>query len=242
MNKKRLVVTMSAGLLALSALGGTAFAHWGPGNAEAVQEKIAEELGQDQETVAQAFATAGDEARDAAIAAKLAKLVEAGAITQAEADEIQAWYDAAPDALSKTKKAGPHVDLERVAEILGVDQETLESAAGAARNEVAAEAFSERLEAAVAEGRITEEQAAEMRERFENRPQREFGQGQREKHGREFGQGQRDKHGRGFGQGRRGQRGPGGFGGGTHGFRGLPDLAPEADDAPAVVEPTGLAA
>ena len=221
---------MSAGLLALSALGGTAFAHWGPGNADAIQEKIAEELGQDQETVAQAFATVGDETRDAAIVVKLAKSVEAGAITQAEADEIQAWYDSAPDAVSKTKKAGPHVPLERVAEMLGVDAKTLESAARTALKEAWVAGFSERLDVSVAEGRITEGKAAEMLQRFEDRPQREFDQGQRGQHGRGFGPVHRTRHGRG------------GFGGGLRDFGGLRDLAPETEDVPAVVDPTGLAA
>jgi hypothetical protein len=230
MNKKRLVVTMSAGLLALSALGGTAFAHWGPGNADAIQEKIAEELGQDQETVAQAFATVRNETRDAAIAVKLAKSVEAGAITQAEADEIHAWYDSAPDALSKTKKAGPHVELERVAEMLGVDAKTLESAGRAALKEAAEAAFAERLDASVTEGRITEEEATEMLQRFQDRPQRKFGQGQRGQHGHSFGPAQRGGHGRG------------GFGGGMRDFGGLRDLAPETEDVPAVVNPRGLAA
>lgn len=231
MNKKRIVLTMSVGLLALSAFGGTAFAHWGPGNAEATYEKIAEELGTEQQTVADAFATAGDEARDAAIAEKLAKLVEVGAITQEEADEIQAWYDTAPDSIDKMKRGGHHVDLERVAELLDVDIETLSSVAGQARSEVAVEAYSARLDEAVADGRITEEEAAEMLARFENRPQREFGE-RGDKHGRRHHH--RGGHGRGMGE-MRGERPEGqGFGG----FR----LAPEGDDAPTFVDPTGFAA
>jgi hypothetical protein len=228
MNKTRIVVTMSAGLLALSALGGTAFAHWNPGNAEATYEKIAEELGQEQTTVADAFATASSEARDAAITEKLAKLVEVGAITQAEADEIQAWYDSAPDAVDNMRKARPHVDLERVAELLGVDVETLEGVAGDARSDVATEAYSAQLDAAVADGRITEEEAAAMLEQFENRPQREFGERQRGEHGRESGQHRRGGHG----------RGAQGFGG----MRGMDHEAPDADDAPPIVDPAALSA
>jgi hypothetical protein len=230
MNKTRIVVTMSAGLLALSALGGTAFAHLGPGNAEATYEKIAEELGQDQQVVADAFGTASDEARDTAIAEKLAKLVEVGAITQEEADEVQAWYDSAPDAVDNMKRARPHADLERVAELLGVDVETLEGVASDARSEVAVEAYSERLDAAVADGRITEEEAAAMLEQFENRPQREFGQRQGEERGR----------GHGRGQGRMGHQGQGGHGGGFGG--GMRGIAPEAPEAPADVDPAAFAA
>jgi hypothetical protein len=200
-----MAVTLSVGLLALSALGGTAFAHWGPGNADAAYEKIAETLGQDQATVADALAQATDEARDAAIAEKLAKLVEVGALTQAEADEVQARYDSAPDSLASFPKLrGEHADLERVAELLGVDVETLQTVAGDARRDVAVEAYTARLDAAVAEGRLTQEEADEMLQAFEDRPQREMGdRGERGERG--FGRHQRGGHG-GF-QGMGGMRG-----------------------------------
>jgi hypothetical protein len=230
MNKTRIVVTMSAGLLALSALGGTGFAHWNPGNAEATYQKIADELGQDQTDVAAAFAAASEEARDVAITAKLANLVEIGAITQAEADEIQAWYETAPDAVDNIRKARPNVDLDRVAELLGVDVETLQTTAGDARNAVATEAYSARLDAAVADGRIMEEEAATMLEQFENRPQHEMGE-------REGEQGHENQQGRRHGQ----RHGRGGFGEGMRGFGEMRGMAPDADDAPPVVDPAAFA-
>ncbi|MDA1035639.1 MAG: hypothetical protein O3B65_02010 [Chloroflexi bacterium] len=215
MKKTRIVVVMSAGLLALAALGGTAFAHWGPGNAEATYEKIAEGLGQDQETVSDAFGLASDEARDEAIAAKLAHLVESGALTQAEADEIQAWYDSAPAALNGFPLSGARADIERVAEILGVDAETLKEVAGTARNDVAAEVHADRLNEAVAEGRITQEQADEMLAQFESR--RENGMDHRGGRGSE-----------GRGPEGRGHRGFGGFGEFHRGMA-APDDAPVLD-------------
>ena len=171
MRKAKVVAVVAAGLLTVSALGGTALAHWGPGNADAVYEKIAGELGSDQETVADAFATAADEARDAAIAEKLARLVENGVLTQEEADEVQAWYDSAPVAVGRLPLRAGHgrADLERVAEILGVDVETLTDAASDARHAVAVEAYRARLDEAVVGGRITQEQADEMLAEFESR-------------------------------------------------------------------------
>ena len=216
MKKTRIVAVMSAGLLALAALGGTAFAHWGPGTAEATYEKIADALGEDQETVSEAFAQASDEARDEAIAAKLARLVESGAITQAEADEIQAWYDSAPDALNGFPRFGARADIERVAEILGIDAETLKDVAGTARSEAVVEARVDRLNEAVADGQITQEQADEMLARFESRIE----------------SGMNHRGGRGFGG-----RGHRGFGGSGEFHRG--SQAP--GDAP-VLDPDALAA
>ena len=81
MKTERMFLTLLVGVLSLSALGGTAFAHWSPEKAAATYEKIADTLGEDQPTVSDALAQAAGEARDAAIAAKLAQLVEAGALT-----------------------------------------------------------------------------------------------------------------------------------------------------------------
>ena len=203
MKTKRMFLTLSVGLLALSALGGTAFAHWSPEKAAATYEKIADTLSEDQ---------AAGEARDAAIAAKLAQLVEAGALTQTEADEIQAWYDGAPDALESTPQLrGGHADLERVAELLGMDIETLQMVTDDARRDVRTEAYTAMLDAVAADGRLTQEEADERLQAFENRPQREAG---------ERGQ-------RGFGPHHRG-----GFGG-CHGMRGMPPagVAPKGGDS-----------
>lgn len=224
MKKTRLVVVLSAGLLALAALGGTAFAHWGPGNAEATYEKIADALGEDQETVSGAFEQAADEARDDAIAGKLTRLVESGVLTQAEADEIQAWYDSAPDALNGLRTGGARSDIERVAEILGVDAETLKEIAGTARSETALEAHADRLSDAVADGRITQAQADEMLQGFESRIENGMGL----------------RGGRGFGG--RGHRGFGGFGDAGRMFGGFGEshrMFQAPDDAP-VLDPDAL--
>jgi hypothetical protein len=229
MNKTRIVVAMSAGLLALTALGGTAFAFHGPGNTESAYERIAEELGQDQAAVAAAFATASQEARDALVSAKLAKLLETGRATMAEVVEIKAWYDSAPDVFDNIRRARPQGDIGRVAELLGVNAETLKIAAGDARNAVAIATYSARLDAVVANGRITEEEAIVMQEQFENRPQPEMRQREGEQsHNPEYG-----KHG-GHKNGRPG------FSGGIRDFAGMRGMALEAHDAPRVLDPSAL--
>lgn len=201
MRKGKMVAVLSAGLLTVSALGGTAFAHWGHGDQEAVYEKIAEELGTDQSAVSDAYATASEEARDAAIAEKLAALVERGALTQEEADSIQAWYDSAPEAVGKLPIGRGHSkgDLERVAEILGVDLEALTEASENAREALALAEYQVKLDEAVADGRITQEQADEMLARFQERIEAGHGVG------RGFGHHGRGHHGmRGFGEMHRG--------------------------------------
>jgi predicted regulator of amino acid metabolism with ACT domain len=229
MNKTGAVVAMSAGLLALTALGGTAFAQWSPGNAEVAYEKIAEELGQDQRMVAEAFATASDEARDAMISVKLAKWIEIERITQTEADEIQAWYDASPDAIDNIRRTRPQANIDRVAELLGVDVETLQAAAGDARNAMAIAAYSGRLDAAVADGRITEDDSVIMLEQFENRPQPGMGQ-----------RGGQQSHKPAYGKHHGPQNGLRGLGGGIRDFAGMRDTVLEAGDAPLVVDPSAL--
>ena len=200
MRKGKLVAVLSAGLLAVSALGGTAFAHWGGVNSDAVYEKIAEELGTDSATVSEAYATASDEARDAAIAEKLARLVENEVLTQEESDAIQAWYDSAPEAMGKLPigRGIARADLERVAEILGVDLEALTEASASARDAVAVEEYQARLDEAVVDGRITQEQADEMLARFQERVEAGHGVG------KGFGGHGFGPHGRGHHHGMRG--------------------------------------
>ncbi len=64
--------------------------------------------------------------------------------------------------------------LERVADILGIDQETLIDAFKQAQQEMKEEAFINRLNQAVAEGRITQEQADEIIKWWEQRPDDEI--------------------------------------------------------------------
>ena len=66
--------------------------------------------------------------------------------------------------------------LERVADILEIDQEDLIDAFKQAQQEMKGEAFINRLNQAVEEGRITREQAGEIIEWWELRPDDEIGE------------------------------------------------------------------
>lgn len=59
----------------------------------------------------------------------------------------------------------------RVAEILGIEEQKLIDAFTQARKELAAEAFQPRLDKLVEQGRLTEEQANQIREWWEKRPE-----------------------------------------------------------------------
>jgi len=97
---------VTAGLLGVVALTGTAFA-WGGGEggiggrADAVRDRVAEILGIERSALDDAFQQAHQEAAEAALAERLAALVEAGTITQAQADDITAWVDARPAVLDE---------------------------------------------------------------------------------------------------------------------------------------------
>ena len=67
-------------------------------------------------------------------------------------------------------EAGGKGLLERVAEILGIDEEDLTAAFKQARQEMREDAFVSRLDEAVKEGYITQEQADEIIEWWEQRP------------------------------------------------------------------------
>ena len=61
--------------------------------------------------------------------------------------------------------------VARVAEILGIDQEDLVAAFNQARQEMRVEAFDRFLDKAVEQGRIASEEAGEIREWWEQRPE-----------------------------------------------------------------------
>lgn len=63
--------------------------------------KVAEKLGLDEETVAAAMDEARDEMRLEALQERLKEAVDAGTITQEEADQILQWEQSRPDALDK---------------------------------------------------------------------------------------------------------------------------------------------
>jgi len=109
MIKRKITLGVTAGLLGAFALAGAAFADEGPadgGKHDSVKDRVAEILGIERETLDSAMSTARDEHREAKQDERLAALVEAGTITQAQADEIDAWEDSRPEVMDELKRLG----------------------------------------------------------------------------------------------------------------------------------------
>ena len=164
--KRWLVIPAVAGLAAVAALGGMAAASSGGGGETG--SRVAEILELDEETVTDAFKQAMQQRFDEALQARLDKLVEAGRITQEQADELKAWYDERPEGVPGLgfRKHSFHkggADLGAlVAEILEVDEQTVADAIDQARDE----RFQARLDQAVEDERITQEKADAIAERY----------------------------------------------------------------------------
>jgi hypothetical protein len=106
---KRLVLPAVAVIAVLALIGGAALAradHRETGGSSAFIDRVAEILGLAPEDVSSAITQARDEARAERMAAKLAEAVEAGVITQDEADALSDWMSGKPDALKTVRHHG----------------------------------------------------------------------------------------------------------------------------------------
>lgn len=195
MFKRKITLGVTAGLLGAFALAGAAFAQEGPVDGEhprdSIKDRVAEILGIDRETLDSAMSTARDEHREAKQDERLAALVEAGTITQEQAEEIDAWEDAKPEIMDNLKRlareyGGVKGDLEATLATL-VEQEIITQAEA---DEVTAwtEAKPEYLD--------------ELREELKGERD---GKGHRGRHGH-------GRHHRGGPDGNGHGRGPGGYG------------------------------
>ena len=136
MINRKITLGVTAGLLGAFALAGAAFAQEGPVDGEnprdSIKDRVAEILGVDREDLDSAMKTAREEHREAKQDERLAALVEAGTITQEQADEIDQWEDAKPEIMSDLKKlarqyGGVKGDLPATLAIL-VEQEVITQA------------------------------------------------------------------------------------------------------------------
>lgn len=104
MKRRWLMVPMVTGVLAAGIVGGTALAHNGDGEQESpkskVAAKLAEILGLDQQTVQDALQEATQEVRSERTQHRLDDAVEAGRLTQEQADAYSEWYEARPDGIN----------------------------------------------------------------------------------------------------------------------------------------------
>ena len=107
MFKRKITLSVITGLLGALAISGTVFAQEGPAGGtthDSVNEQIAEILGIERETLESAIETARKEYREAKQDKNLTAMVEAGTITQEQANEIDTWKDNKPEVIDRLKK------------------------------------------------------------------------------------------------------------------------------------------
>ena len=101
MKRKWLMVPLVTGILAAGITGATVLAHNEDGEQEspkdAVAAKVAAILGIDEQSVKDAVTEATQEGRSERIQHRLDHMVEAGRLTQDQADAYLSWYEARPD-------------------------------------------------------------------------------------------------------------------------------------------------
>lgn len=101
MKRKWLMLPLVTGILAAGLTGASVLAHNEDGETEspkdAVAAKVAETLGLDQQTVKDALQEAIQEVRSDRLQHRLDHMVEAGRLTQEQADAYLEWYEARPD-------------------------------------------------------------------------------------------------------------------------------------------------
>ena len=107
MFKRKITLSVITGLLGALAISGTVFAQEKQSDStpdNSVNERIAEILGIERETLESAIETARKEYREAKQDKNLTAMVEAGTITQEQANEIDAWKDTKPEVIDRLKK------------------------------------------------------------------------------------------------------------------------------------------
>lgn len=168
-----IAVPIAAALAVVATLGGVAQAH--DGGKGDITARVAEILGVYEPTLEGAFSAAKELRADEAVQAWLDKLVEEGEITRDEADEFMAWYDERPNGVPHLRFSGRkfhkgNADISsEVAATLGINEQTVSDAISQAVSETRADKLQERLDKAVDDGRLTQEEADEISERMDSR-------------------------------------------------------------------------
>ena len=209
--KKKLIIGVTASAIGLVAITGAAFAHGGDGTpGSSVRDRVAEIIGVAPEDLQSAVEQARGEQRDERHAAQLAGAVEAGVITQDEADAIQAWQDSKPGVLDEIKSAGKRGHFR-------VPMPT----------DTPSERYGAQLDRLVEAEKITEDEAQEIRDWLAGAPSDALAKMRAANGGDHRGQ-RRGLRGRMFGQGPGGRLFEGRFQ--------IQPYVPHADEAPAASE------
>lgn len=109
MRKRWLLIPVVVLLVALGVAGGAVLAEQvsdgdkmnGDGDKKSFAARVAEILGLEEDTVADAMDQAKKEMHDEYVQAWLDKMVEKGRITQDEADQYKEWLDSRPEGLDR---------------------------------------------------------------------------------------------------------------------------------------------
>lgn len=193
---KIMVVAVVAVILALVAgLTSTVFANGSEDGADTTDNssastfasKVATVLGLDESQVADALKQARQEMQGEVVGNLLDKAVEKGLITQDEADQIEAWWQSRPDALANLGLGKPGLGIGlgwgvvanglgetftgKVATILGLDVSQVTAAFQQAGQEMRSEAIQNFLDKAVADGKITQDEANQIETWWQGRPE-----------------------------------------------------------------------
>ncbi len=101
MRRRWFFVPLLVGALVLGTVGGMVLAQEaGSGTGKTFAGRVAAILGLDEAKVRGAMDQAAREMQDEGLKAKLDRMVSAGKITQAQADDYLKWYQSRPDSLS----------------------------------------------------------------------------------------------------------------------------------------------
>lgn len=143
--------------------------------------RVAETLGTDADETADAIEQVAGEMRNEALEAKLQDSIDDGRITEEQAQEYRdnadsyGWRGFGHG--FKGSDSGEFAN--RVGEVLDVEGGDVADAIEQALSDIRAEALEAKLQAAIDSGRITEDEAAEIREKIESGDWKGFGKGRR---------------------------------------------------------------
>ncbi len=164
-------------------------------------DRVAETLGTDADETAGAIEEVAEEMRSEALESKLQDAIDDGDMTEDEAQEIwdkfadSGWHGYGLKGLYDSEDFA-----DRVGAILEVEGDDVAEAIGQAVSDIRSEAIEGGLQAAIDAGTITEDEAAEIREKIESGDWKGFGK--RGRHGRHGGKanwghggGRHERHG-----------------------------------------------
>ena len=153
--------------------------------------RVAATLGTDADDTADAIEQVAGEMRSEALEAKLQEALDDGRITEEQAQEYRDEADSRDWHGFGFKGDSAEDFANRVGAILEVDGGDVAEAMEQAMTDIRSEAVESRIQAAINSGKITEEEAAQIREKIQSGDWKGFGK----KRGRHGGKGHR-----GFGQ------------------------------------------